>query len=157
MAKKVKIFPQADDFEKIIKIIKIEDEELISNYIYLEELIEVSSIRQVDYYLSACFFLDIINEDKKFTDEGNLLRNSGKVEFVILLSMKIVSKPIFGNVFFYNYLYKKVLAKDEIAQLILMYDEVNSIEVARRRSSTVIGWLKWIEKSNYNQTNFLTQ
>jgi len=155
MVKKAKIFPQANDFEKIIRLIKVEDEKLLSNFLFLKELIEVSSIRQVDYYLSACFFLDIINEDNEFTYEGKLLRNAGRAEFVILLSMKIVSKPIFGNVFFYNYLYKRVLASDEIAQLILMYDEVNSLEVAKRRSSTVIGWLKWIEKNNYNQTNLL--
>jgi len=155
MVKKAKIFPQANDFEKIIRLIKVEDEKLLSNFLFLKELIEVSSIRQVDYYLSACFFLDIINEDNEFTYEGKLLRNAGRAEFVILLSMKIVSKPIFGNVFFYNYLYKRVLASDEIAQLILMYDEVNSLEVAKRRSSTVIGWLKWIEKNNYNQANLL--
>lgn len=155
MVKKAKIFPQANDFEKIIRLIKVEDEKLLSNFLFLKELIEVSSIRQVDYYLSACFFLDIINEDNEFTYEGKLLRNAGRAEFVILLSMKIVSKPIFGNVFFYNYLYKRVLASDEIAQLILMYDEVNSLEVAKRRSSTVMGWLKWIEKNNYNQTNLL--
>jgi hypothetical protein len=138
------LFPQANDFHKIIKIIYLSEEELSDNH-FLSNHLELDTDRQVSYYVNAAIYLGIINLDKKFTDFGWKLKESGTETFNNLLAMKIVSKSVFGDVFFYTYFHGVDLKNDDIAQLMLMYQEVSSDSVAERRASTVTSWLKWIE------------
>lgn len=138
------LFPQANDFQKVIKIIYLSENELLDNQ-FLSKHLELDTDRQISYYLNAAVYLGIINQKKKFTDFGWALKEAGNEGFKNLLAMKIVSKSVFGDVFFYKYFHGIDLKSDEIAQLMLMYQEVNSDSVAERRASTVISWLKWIE------------
>jgi len=138
------LFPQANDFHKIIKIIYLSEGELSDNH-FMSNHLELDTDRQVSYYVNAAIYLGIINLDKKFTDFGWKLKESGTETFNNLLAMKIVSKSVFGDVFFYKYFHGVDLKIDDIAQLMLMYQEVSSDSVAERRASTVTSWLKWIE------------
>lgn len=138
------IFPQANDFNKVIRIIYLSENELLDNQL-LSNHLELETDRQISYYLNAAIYLGIINQDKKFTDFGWKLKESGNDTLKNMLSMKIVSKAVFGDVFFYKYFHGVDLKNDEIAQLMLIDSEVNSDSVAERRASTVTSWLKWIE------------
>jgi hypothetical protein len=138
------LFPQANDFQKVIKIINLSERELLDN-LFMSEYLELETDRQVSYYINAAIYLGIINQNKKFTDFGWKLKESGSESFKNLLSMRIVSKSVFGDVFFYKYFHGVELKNDEIAQLMLMYGEVNSDSVAERRASTVTSWIKWID------------
>jgi hypothetical protein len=138
------LFPQANDFQKVIKIIYLSENELLDNQ-FMSKHLELDTDRQVSYYVNAAIYLGIINQEKKFTDFGWKLKEAGSENFKNMLAMKIVSKSVFGDVFFYKYFHGVELKNDEIAQLMLMYQEVNSDSVAERRASTVTSWLKWIE------------
>lgn len=138
------LFPQANDFQKVIKIIHLSENELLNNK-FMSKHLELDTDRQLSYYVNAAIYLGIINQDKKFTDFGWNLKEAGNENFKNLLAMKIVSKTVFGDVFFYKYFHGTELKNDEIAQLMLMYQEVNSDAVAERRASTVTSWIKWIE------------
>lgn len=138
------LFPQANDFQKVIKIIYFSENELLDIQ-FLSKSLELDTERQVSYYVNAAIYLGVINQEKKFTDFGWKLKDAGNENFKNMLAMKIVSKAVFGDVFFYKYFNGIELKNDEISQLMLMYQEVQSDSVAERRASTVTSWLKWIE------------
>ena len=137
------IFPQADDMNKIIRIVKLDENELNTKKIM--DVIDVGTERQVGYYLSACKFLDILNDKKQFSDFGNKLKKCEPQKFIYEISKKIVSKDVFGEVFFESYLKNNKLSTDEVSQLILFYTDVENHQVAHRRAQTVIAWLKWLD------------
>ena len=139
------IFPQADDIYKIIKIIKLNESDLTTSKIMNK--IDVGSERQVGYYLSACKFLDILNEKKEFTDFGIKIKNCEPQKFIYEIIKKILSKDVFGEVFLERYLKNKVLSVDEVSQLIVFYTEIDNPQVAHRRAQTVISWLKWVDSN----------
>ena len=68
-------FPQANDMSKIIKLV-LADEEVLNNKDRAMEIIQVGTVRQVAYYLSALLFLKYITHDKKFTELAKSLKNN---------------------------------------------------------------------------------
>lgn len=140
-------FPQANDFTKVIKILET-DELGLTNKEYLMELLDVSTNRQVQYYISACQFLGLLDEDCKFTNDALKIRKSCYDNKILSLSRLIVSTPVFGEVFFKKYIYNEDSSRDEIAQLISdLWSSKDSFAVCYRRASTVKKWLEWIEEN----------
>jgi hypothetical protein len=140
-------FPQANDFNKVIKLLNTNEEQLTNKKI-LQEVIDVSTERQVQYYISACQFLGLIDENCKFTNVALKIRQSCFDNKIISLSRLIVSTPVFGEVFFKKYIYNEDSSKDEIAQLISdLWESGDGFAVCYRRAGTVKKWLEWIEKN----------
>lgn len=136
-------FPQANDFKKVIKLIKIDKENLLQDNTYLSSLLGVSQ-RQVNYYLAACAFLGIINNERLFTEYGCSLRKYGHDQFLSSISMKIISFPVFGDAFFSMFFYDEELSIEDIAELICINYDVQKLGVAERRAGTVTNWVRWI-------------
>lgn len=139
-------FPQANDFNKIVQIIEIEDEELLKNNEYMKIYLSLGTGRQISYYLSACEFLGLINK-RKFTNLALEMRCLSKDTKILKLSQLIVSTPVFGEVFFSQYLYDEKYNSEQIAQLIGLIYKVDNLEVCKRRASTVLKWISWIENN----------
>ena len=68
-------FPQANDFNKVIKILET-DEQFLNNKTYLQDVIDVSTARQVQYYISACQFLGLVDDKYQFTDIAKYIKKS---------------------------------------------------------------------------------
>ncbi|MFW6273134.1 MAG: DUF7226 domain-containing protein [bacterium] len=137
------IFPQANDISKIIQIVKMDENELNDNT--LCDSLRFSAQRQAHYYIIASKYLDILDGNRKFTEFGKKLKSSENKQLQYRLIQKIISKPVFGDVFLDQYFNNKQYDKDEIAQLILFYTDIEKVSVADRRATTVLSWLKWIE------------
>lgn len=133
------IFPQADNLDKIIKIIKTEKNSLDAES--LKSSLNLGTSRQIAYYLSACQFLDILDGNKEFTEFGERLRIVSKNTMLNLLAKKIISKDVFGECFFKSLELRSLINRDDVAQLILSLTEINNYSVAYRRAQTVISWL----------------
>lgn len=140
-------FPQANDFVKIFSIIEIEDENNLNDNEFLANYLGVSP-RQINYYLSACEFLDIV-EKRRFTEFGSHIRSMGFDNKKATVSSKIVSKPVFGEVFFLYYFYGEKMSIDEIAELIIFRYGNSMDKIAKRRASTVSNWIKWINGNRF--------
>lgn len=136
-------FPQANDFEKVISLIKIKKESLLQDNEYLTNLLNVS-LRQVNYYLAACVFLGIINKERLFTEYGCILRNQGHDQFLASISMKIISLPVFGDAFFSKFFYGEDMENEDISELLSINYDIKNAAVADRRASTVRNWINWI-------------
>ncbi len=140
-------FPQANDFNKVIKILET-DEKFLNDKIYLQEVIDVSTVRQVQYYISACQFLGLIDENNQFSDMAKYIKSSCYENKIMSLSRLIVTAPVFGEVFFKKYIYNEASSQDEIAQLISdLWNSEDSFAVCYRRASTVRRWLDWIDSN----------
>ncbi|MBO4516528.1 hypothetical protein J5751_03755 [bacterium] len=138
-------FPQANDFEKIIKLIKIEDEALLQDNNYLVSILNVSQ-RQINYYIAACVFLGVVDNKRLFTEFGCLLRKKGYDNFLSSISAKIISMPVFGDAFFSRFFYDEELSTDDIAELLSITYGIENQAVAKRRASTVKNWINWLFK-----------
>lgn len=140
-------FPQADDFEKIMLIINVADEDLLNDTQYMRKYLKNITGRQVSYFLSAAMYLDIIDKNKTFTKLGKKLRmisghNMQKVEIInVLLDDEIIR---------YAYTYERIqhipLNNDYIAKMIHEKYPSYSLETCKRRGQTVKGWVEWMKR-----------
>lgn len=143
--KKVAPFPQADDFDKIIMIINIEEVNKVKDKIYLSKLLNNISERQIAYYTSACFYLEILDENKNFTDFGNKLREKNNIEQEVLLCMKLMKNDIFSQIYFSEKILGIKMEKDDIINIMKQNNiTFDSEEVYKRRATTVRSWIDWI-------------
>ena len=138
-------FPQANDFNKILKIIEVDDEDKLLDTGFLLDYLELGTQRQISYYVSAAEFLGIIDKSRRFTIFGNELRDSIYESRVLKLCQRIVSLPVFGELFFMQYLYKEVVDTNYISQMISDIYGIDNVEVCNRRASTVKKWLLWVD------------
>lgn len=140
-------FPQANDFNKIVLLIELDDDIYLSNKEYLMEYLTLGTERQIAYYISACEFLGLINSHKKFTDLCVDIKKSSYDSKILKLSRLIIGLPVFGEVFFMEYLYGVKMKNDDISQLINTIYGIDNIEVCKRRASTVSKWIDWINNN----------
>lgn len=145
MEKKSKIpFPQADDFNKIINILNISNIENITNKEKIKIIIGDVTDRQVQYYLSACIFLGILDDKKQMTKLGIYLRKLSMIDQEIELARIIISKDVFGYVYFLEKRINTKLFRSEVIDIMKKYALFNSEEVYKRRAQTIIKWIEWI-------------
>lgn len=140
-------FPQADDMLKIFKIINIDDSNKLKEKLSMQMLLGDISSRQVQYYLNAAAFLDVIDSNKEFTPFGMKLREIEYYDQVIRISQKIISNEIFGEVFFTQLFLGIALEREEIVSIMKKYICFNSDALYIRRAQTVSKWIEWINSN----------
>lgn len=149
MTSDIKPFPQANDFNKIVLILNIPQEKQLVDYAFLKSYLPgVKTDRQVDYYLSAAKYLGLINQNKRFTEIGNSLREKTGADQLVNLVGIILNIKVFSDVY-YSYLIKKEFpAHKEIENKIREEQPGYSDSTYFRRTKTVESWVRWIiEKS----------
>ena len=110
--------------------------------IYLGEITE----RQVSYYLSACDFLGFIDK-REFTKDGFILRSLSEKKQIIQLAHILFSDTTFGTIYFTEKLYSMKLDINEVIEIVKENVELNSDEMYKRRTQTVIAWVEWFNKA----------
>jgi hypothetical protein len=146
-------FPQADDFEKVIALLNVEDEGKFQDKKALGILLGEITDRQVQYYLSACQYLGLITADKHFTDLGDRIRSLGETQKMVELAILIVSKDIFGTVYFSEKSLGQKYTREEIIEIMHDHDlGFEKDEMFKRRAQTVLKWVQWIN-DNFDQNN----
>ena len=140
-------FPQADDFEKVILIVNITDEELLRDTAFMKKYLKGITGRQVSYFLSAAMYLNLINKDKKFTNLGMRIRSisNHKMQIIELLNV-LMNDDIIRYAFLYEKIQHVPLKNDYIAKMILNKYPNYSTQTCRRRGQTVRGWVEWMKK-----------
>lgn len=144
-------FPQADDFNKIVILLNIEDESYLKDKNKVSVLFDGIADRQVQYYLSACMYLGLINSEKEFTSKGKVLRHLSRTEQEIELAQLILSHDLFGHIYFLEKRLGTKLEKDDVIDLLKTQVKFESEEMYRRRSQTVIKWIEWINSHFHDE------
>lgn len=140
-------FPQADDFEKVIAILNIKDESSLKNKSSVSLLIGDVESRQVQYYLSALMYLDLLQSDKCLTAKGKHIRSLGFSRQIVELARVIVSKDVFGTVYFTEKLLDVKMNRNDVIEVMKGYVEFTSDAMYIRRSQTVIKWIEWVNQN----------
>jgi len=143
----MKKFPQANSIDRILYIVENFDAEDFENKEHFADRLNMVS-RQVDYYIDALHFLDIIDEHSNYTEVGELLKSSSVDNKYLHMRNLIVNRPVFRE------LYREILSTNKKPSLeritteIKKYYELNDT-TSKRRASTVQKWLDWLAKNKY--------
>lgn len=142
-------FIQADNFERVISLLENMYENDLNGE-EIENLMQFTS-RQTGYYYNAGRYLKLFDKYKdtdkvikyRLTPLGRRVYNTNYKKRQLLLVELILSHQIFRDLFHYVIENGEFPNKNLVQDLELEYN-VCSPNVAGRRASTVIGWLKWI-------------
>lgn len=145
VAEELTPFPQANDFEKVIKYCDL----IYSNKKQMQELISELGItsRQVTYYKDSCLFLKLIREqDRQIylnTDLSKIYREGTvKQKYEYFISAIIDNESLFKC---YNLYVKDNLNVTTFNQVVR--NSYNMSEsTLKRRLSTVRSWFKWLSR-----------
>jgi len=139
-------FPQANDFNKVLQLINIEDPEYLKDNSFLSIYLGEITERQVSYYLSACDFLGLL-EKREFTKEGLNIRSLSNKKQIAHLAQILFSDVVFGTIYFTEKLYSMKLDINDVIDIVKEYVELNSEEMYKRRTQTVIAWVDWFNNA----------
>ena len=139
-------FPQANNIESLISLIGVSEENL-RDFAFVRNKINVSTDRQVSYYISALKYLGIIDEHKKYTDIGKDLCNKQGYVFRVGLSNLIISKWPFNEIYDVEVEKGRIMSQSDISNIIRESNPKMSVATADRRASTVRAWLTWVEET----------
>lgn len=136
-----KLLPQANNLDTLIKVFiyfgnkencSIQD---IADFIGFEP-------RQAQYYLSACIYLDLIDETPKLTEFGESLFDTPSL-IKDRIYERIISDEIIGKIFAHALLFSNDLKKYSYS-IIKKYYPDYSDAVIERRGSTIDNWCEKI-------------
>lgn len=134
-----KLLPQANSLETLVKVFIYRINKLdctvndVAEYCGFEP-------RQASYYLSACYYIDILDENQNVTDLGKAIIDNKNITikegiYERIISDKIIG-PIFAKMLIGDYKNLKYFAKEIISTEFHHY----SAAVIERRISTIFSW-----------------
>ena len=142
-------FPQADDINKIVIILNLDDEALLSDSAFLGRFLGGISERQVSYYTSAMKYLGLITAVRKYTPHAVYMRGLSTFYQNIELAKILLADPILAKVYFMEKALETKLDREDVMDVMREYVELGSENLYQRRSQTVISWISWIN-ANFN-------
>ena len=144
-------FPQADDFNRVINLCELLNEnqqltrnEVTENYAF--------NVRQTNYYTDAARYLGLIQKDRddgdvvyKLTPEGKRILSLKYKTKQLEFSKLILQHEAFNTTFHQCMEIGAMPSRTQIVNnLRLSNPEIESDSTLERRSSTIRGWLEWI-------------
>lgn len=136
-------FPQANDMSKVIKLVMAE-ESIIEDKEKAMVLINVGTVRQVSYYLSALLFLKYITHDKKFTELAKSIRYSEN-EIKKNIHAQLLANDIFKEYYLMFFDNRKVdVGVIKKSLLETKGNKKLSESTLNRRASTIKSWVEWM-------------
>lgn len=135
--------PQANNLKTLSKVLDL----LFKNgKATLTEVAEYVGfdLRQGSYYLSACYYFGLIDEQYKLTFYG---KNSIKIfdDTITFLFYLIMTDPIMGNILSLSTINKNIDIRDYTVQLLKKYYPDYSDSLINRRASTLLGWINEVK------------
>lgn len=151
-------FPQADNFERVINICELLNEQTLNRNEVTEEY--AFDARQTNYYTDAARYLGLLEKKKdgvtpvySLSEEGKRILNVGLKQRQLAYCNLILSHKIFNETLREYFEKGNMPPNDEIVNLMRNANlyHVGSDSTYARRSSTIKGWLNWIiGLTNYN-------
>ena len=145
-------FPQANDMNKIVKLVMSNSEVLKDKQLAMN-VINVTTERQVAYYLSALLFLGYITHEKKFSARACELKCDEQ-----LLKVDIYNQLMSNNMFKECYLKYINTNKVSVEELRIAIAETNpdmAKSTVNRRASTIKAWVEWMYELEMERNSLL--
>ena len=138
-------FPQANDLEKVLKIINVSNPDIILNDDSLAAQLDGIASRQARYYIAAAKYLGILDQDKNFSEIGNKLRCMNTYMQKVELIRIVLSDIVFGTVFYTEKVLGMTMTKEDIIDIIKKEYPEYCEAIYPRRAQTVQSWLNWVK------------
>jgi hypothetical protein len=145
-------FPQADSFERIINLCELLKQKLTLTKEEITQEYDFSG-RQAHYYPVAAIYLGLVNRGREhktsvynLTEKGIELFQLSIFDRKLYLIELILTHGIFNKILNLYFKQGDIPNKKEVIEIMRdsnLYN-VNSDKTYERRSSTVLGWIKWI-------------
>lgn len=144
-------YPQANDLDKVIDIITNFRSAGLSNKSAIADFFDFDE-RQGDYYANAGYYLGLLkripdSSEFELTHEGEYIANSkNRSRRNFLLFKQMLKRPTFNEIiqlFETHHRDLTSLNKSLLVPIIQKYIDLNDT-TAKRRASTVMGWLRWM-------------
>jgi len=142
-------FPQADDMNKIVILLNLDDENLLSDSAFLGRFLGDISERQVSYYTSAMKYLGLITVERKYTPHAIYMRELSTFNQNIELAKLLLRDPVLAKVYLMEKAIETKLDRDDVVEVMREYVELGSENMYQRRSQTVMSWISWLN-INFN-------
>jgi len=145
-------YPQANDLDKVIDIVTNFHSADLSNKPAIAEFFDFDE-RQGDYYANAGYYLGLLKRipdstEFELTREGGYIaRSLNRSRRNLLLLMQMMKRPSFNEIIRLFDNKNRDLTSlhiDILAPIIQKHVSLNET-TARRRASTVMSWLKWMD------------
>ena len=145
-------YPQANDLDKVIDILTNFHSAGLSNKPAIAEFFDFDE-RQGDYYANAGYYLGLLKRipdstEFELTREGGYIaRSLNRSRRNLLLLMQMMKRPSFNEIIRLFDSKNRDLTSlnvDILAPIIQRHVGLNDT-TARRRASTVMSWLKWMD------------
>lgn len=145
-------YPQANDLDKVIDIVTNFHSASLSNKPAIAEFFDFDE-RQGDYYANAGYYLGLLKRipdttEFELTREGGYIaRSMNRSRRNLLLLMQMMKRPSFNEIIRLFESKNRDLTSlnvDILAPIIQKHISLNDT-TARRRASTVMSWLKWMD------------
>ncbi|MEX0380377.1 hypothetical protein AB3K25_06880 [Leuconostoc sp. MS02] len=139
------LFPQANDLSKVLALLLDLNEKEMN---VLEIALQFGfDVRQSDYYANVLVYFGFAKRNiyKKFTltPSGNRLANQPQAEKNAMFARAIVRDHLFNTVFIASQ--KSNLTTNSVYQLMKQENMSLSEQTLRRRASTIINYVRWID------------
>jgi hypothetical protein len=148
-------FPQADNFFTIIKLLSDMDKYGSVDTEYIMNKYNFTDRRQVNYYISACKYIGLVESFKdgsliyRLNNDGKNIIKKSRLEFKIELIKHLLKRQVFNQIYYQWILKSKFPSKEEIIAILSDKTFSKSSEMSDntkfRRANTVYRWSKWIE------------
>ena len=137
-----KLLPQANDLEKVVNVFIYT---LTKTNCTKKDIADFCNfeLRQADYYLGACIYLNLIDEKMHATELGGEIYKS-RTRIKEQIYKQIIINPFVGKIFAYRLFSSHDEAKEYAHQI--AYEEYPdySFSVLNRRSEALLGWCEEI-------------
>lgn len=139
---KEKILPQANTLSTVIKVFIYSSNKLNCTKENIASFCGFDP-RQADYYLGACYYLDLVDEDGKATELGkDILKDPSQITervYQVIISNDFISK-IFAHRLFHTHEESKEYGRNLVIETYPQY----GVSVRFRRSDAILGWCEEI-------------
>jgi len=146
-------YPQANDIDKVIDIITNFQSAGLANKTAIAEFFDFDE-RQGDYYANAGYYLGLLKRiphstEFELTREGDFIAKSeNRSRRNLLLLKQMLKRPSLNEIIWLFEGKNRNLSSvsvDIIAPIVQKHVELNDT-TARRRASTVMSWLRWVDE-----------
>ena len=96
--------------------------------------------------MSACVYLGFITVNRDFTPYGLRVLSLHRTEKKVEIARRIISDPVFGQVFFMQRMIGALLEREEIITIMKQHTVLTE-DLYKRRAQTVASWVEWIDSN----------
>ena len=143
---KIPPFPQANDFNKIVSILNIENEKTLHSDRLLGAYLDGIAERQSRYYIAAAQYLEFLDNERNFTEFAKRIRAYHDYLQRVEILQKLLGDTVIGRIYVSEKLYDIEYQKEDVIDIIKEQYPNYKGTILERRAQCALSWVNWVKK-----------